>query len=162
MNKKAISPLIATVLLIGFTVALAAIIITWGSNFIEGITDTTAEQTDFRLKCSLLNFKIEGVTCKDSGVNLNEIKIRSNSDMNIVGIILRAIDGNGNLISQPEDTQTIEAFSAGKIEWKTDQVKNPKEIQAIATIIDDNGIRQTCSNIIEEYDVGPKDTTPVA
>ena len=29
LNKKGISPLIATVLLIGFTVALAAVVITW-------------------------------------------------------------------------------------------------------------------------------------
>jgi flagellin-like protein len=33
MNKKGISPLIATVLIIGFTVALAAIIMTWGTTF---------------------------------------------------------------------------------------------------------------------------------
>ena len=30
MNKKGISPLIATVLLIGFAVALAAVVMTWG------------------------------------------------------------------------------------------------------------------------------------
>ena len=31
MEKKGISPLIATVLILGFTVALAAVIMTWGS-----------------------------------------------------------------------------------------------------------------------------------
>ena len=34
MDKRGISPLIATVLIIGFTVALAAVIITWGGRFI--------------------------------------------------------------------------------------------------------------------------------
>ena len=31
MNKRGVSPLIATVLIIGFTVALAAMIFTWGN-----------------------------------------------------------------------------------------------------------------------------------
>ena len=33
MSKRGISPLIATVLIVGFTIALAAMIITWGGNF---------------------------------------------------------------------------------------------------------------------------------
>jgi len=42
MNKKGISPLIATVLIIGFTVALAAIIITWGSGFVNKLISDDA------------------------------------------------------------------------------------------------------------------------
>jgi len=42
MNPRGISPLIATVLIIGFTVALAAVIITWGSMFIQ----TTVESSE--------------------------------------------------------------------------------------------------------------------
>ena len=40
-NKRGISPLIATVLLIGFTVALAAMVMTWGSGFIKKTTEQT-------------------------------------------------------------------------------------------------------------------------
>lgn len=39
MNKRGISPLIATVLLIGFTVSLAAIIINWGTSFTREIQE---------------------------------------------------------------------------------------------------------------------------
>ena len=51
-NKKGISPLIATVLLIGFTVALAGIVITWGSNFVKNITSGTEERTESTLACA--------------------------------------------------------------------------------------------------------------
>ena len=48
-NKKAISPLIATVLIIGFTIVLAAVVIQWGSQLVErlkGQTDINIEKTD--------------------------------------------------------------------------------------------------------------------
>ena len=45
INKKGITPLIATVLLIGFTVALAGIVITWGGGFVERIQSGTDERT---------------------------------------------------------------------------------------------------------------------
>ena len=47
MNKKGISPLIATVLILGFTVALAAIIMTWGTDFTKKILDIFTEVRSF-------------------------------------------------------------------------------------------------------------------
>ena len=45
MNKKAVSPLIATVLIIGFTVALAAIVMTWAGGFMrQTIGETEARE----------------------------------------------------------------------------------------------------------------------
>ncbi len=41
MNKNGISPLIATVLIIGFTVSLTAIVMVWGRGL---VTQTTEEQ----------------------------------------------------------------------------------------------------------------------
>ena len=41
MFKRGISPLIATVLIIGFTVALAAIVMFWGGDFIKGMQERT-------------------------------------------------------------------------------------------------------------------------
>lgn len=52
MRKKGISPLIATVLIIGFTVALAAVIMTWGQSFIKGMQERTAESTQSGLTCA--------------------------------------------------------------------------------------------------------------
>ncbi len=50
--KKGISPLIATVLVIGFTVALAAVILTWGTSFTKSISKGTEETADIQLTCA--------------------------------------------------------------------------------------------------------------
>ncbi|MDD4877921.1 MAG: CARDB domain-containing protein [Candidatus Nanoarchaeia archaeon] len=52
MFRKGISPLIATVLIIGFTVALAAIIMTWGTTFSKGMQKTTEATTEEQLACA--------------------------------------------------------------------------------------------------------------
>jgi len=49
MNKKGISPLVATVLIIGFTVALAAVIMVWGQDFITGMVERTENLEPLRL-----------------------------------------------------------------------------------------------------------------
>lgn len=67
MNKKGISPLIATVLLIGFTVALVFVVTTWGSGYLKDILSSTERSSDLALKCSppYLDFAVN-VDC-DSG-----------------------------------------------------------------------------------------------
>lgn len=40
-NRKGISPLIATVLIIGFTVSLVVVNIIWGDTFMKNVTDNT-------------------------------------------------------------------------------------------------------------------------
>jgi len=52
MNKKGISPLIATVLLIGFTVVMGVLVFNWVGNLIEGTQKTTGSQVESTLKCA--------------------------------------------------------------------------------------------------------------
>lgn len=52
MKKKGISPLIATVLIIGFTVALAAIIITWSTAFTKKMQSTTEQTANTQVLCA--------------------------------------------------------------------------------------------------------------
>jgi len=51
-NKKGVSPLIATVLIIGFTIALAAVVMTWGGGFVRKTTEETEASADLVLKCA--------------------------------------------------------------------------------------------------------------
>ena len=50
--KKGVSPLIATVLLIAFTVAVAGVISIWITGFASESTETVTNQTDIELYCS--------------------------------------------------------------------------------------------------------------
>lgn len=52
MKKRGISPLVATVLLLGFTVALAAVIMTWGQGFTRDIQKTTEETSNIQVICA--------------------------------------------------------------------------------------------------------------
>jgi len=49
--KKGISPLIATILLIGFTVVIAAIVLTWGQGWFGSLTQSTSESAGLQLAC---------------------------------------------------------------------------------------------------------------
>ena len=50
-NKKGISPLIATVLLIGFTIVLAALVMRWGGTLFRETTQTTGCESQGRIAC---------------------------------------------------------------------------------------------------------------
>ncbi len=61
-NKKGISPLIATVLLIAFAVALGAVVMNWGRTYTQDQIDTAAKRSDEELECGLdIELKIKEV-----------------------------------------------------------------------------------------------------
>ena len=51
-NKRAVSPLIATVLLIAFAVALGAVVMNWGRSYVEDTADLARERSDTEVKCT--------------------------------------------------------------------------------------------------------------
>jgi len=59
-NKKGISPLIATVLVIGFTIVLAAMVITWGTKLFKTTVEETEAESKFTLACTT-GLKVEVV-----------------------------------------------------------------------------------------------------
>ena len=63
LNKKGISPLIATVLIIGFTIIIAVLVITWVNNLVGDQTDVQQCQAEAGAKCSdyynLLTFELK-------------------------------------------------------------------------------------------------------
>ena len=52
LNKKGISPLIATVIIIGFTIVLAAAVIYWGTGFFKTIQDKTSRGATISNLCT--------------------------------------------------------------------------------------------------------------
>ena len=51
-NKKAVSPLIATVLLIAFAVALGAVVMNWGRGYVEDTQSFARERSDAEVVCT--------------------------------------------------------------------------------------------------------------
>ena len=53
MKKKAVSPLIATVLLIAFAVALGAVVMNWGRSYVEETAEKARTTSDTKVSCSM-------------------------------------------------------------------------------------------------------------
>lgn len=71
LSKKGISPLIATVLIIGFTVALAAVIMTWGSSFTRSMQESTEQSTQTQLVCAQeVSLSINSACTTPTGIDL--------------------------------------------------------------------------------------------
>ena len=87
LKKRGISPLIATILIIGFTVALAAVIMTWGQSFTKSITEGTEASTEEQLVCAQdVTFDISDacygpVGCVP-GVDCNEVTMFTSNNGN--------------------------------------------------------------------------------
>ncbi|MFH1592818.1 MAG: archaellin/type IV pilin N-terminal domain-containing protein [Candidatus Woesearchaeota archaeon] len=177
MDKKGISPLIATVLIIGFTVALAALIITWGGQFIRQTQSQVGQETDLQVLCSQVKFDITGVSCTGTlpeGLgDIDTISVVSQGNQQIEDFTVRvtgvcADDGNPttDCTANLEDvwvddnialtTPPLIRFGAGEMDdGSLDEIENNlKEvrlIELIAIVADDAGRRMTCEAGIEEY-----------
>ncbi|MBW2964055.1 hypothetical protein KY363_01220 [Candidatus Woesearchaeota archaeon] len=51
-STRAVSPLIATVLLIAFAVALGAVVMNWGRGYVEDTANIARERSDTEVKCA--------------------------------------------------------------------------------------------------------------
>ena len=67
MSKKAVSPLIATVLVIGFAIALSGIMMTWGTSFVKDIQERSEKSS------------LKDITCtRDVGLNIKSTTVLGN------------------------------------------------------------------------------------
>ena len=89
--RKGISPLIASVLLVAFTMAVAAILVVWITGFTQEQTGTVGERGTKQAKCaySVLNIDRDDVVV--SGTNLDVVVSYSAGveKLNITGFVVR-------------------------------------------------------------------------
>lgn len=73
-KRKGVSPLIATVLVIGFTIVLAALTVTWGTKLFKETTEETGKIADFSTKCSTgFNVEYSAVIPGAGSINANDM-----------------------------------------------------------------------------------------
>ncbi len=154
MNTKGISPLIATVLIIGFTVALAAVIITWGGRFIQQTQEDVDKSTQVGLTCSRLSFEIAKVECALNG-DLTQLTINSNTNENIAGFTFRATDAAGVLVDDDSAEDSLTGFDSDVYVWNpsgdTGVTNNATRLEAIAHV-SVSGDNQVCQAGIEKLE----------
>ena len=87
-NKKGISPLIASILLVAFVILIGSIVIFWGRSFIKERAQKEGELAEKQLKCE--NIEIEIKNAKKIERN---IELENKGNLAIDGFILRVISG---------------------------------------------------------------------
>lgn len=125
-DKKGLSPLVATLLLIGFSIALGTIVMSWGQGFIEEKAEFVVGVEAALLECSRVAIKVIEVggapeICIDNG---NIKAFIENGPITIDNIQARIVGASGII--------TNEAILSERL------VKN----QAVETTFPANGVKQ--------------------
>ena len=104
-GKKGVSPLIATVLLIAFAVALGAVVMNWGRGYVEDTAEFASKTSSREVQCSteidLEIIKIGGKkqVCVDNGTNTVNFTIQNSGSVEVKGIRIQAIGNTSSIAS---------------------------------------------------------------
>ena len=101
-TKKGISPIIATILILGFTVVLAAIFVTWGSGFFQKTQESTENTVRLSTVCTNVATNIK-LTPKVS-VGTLELAVDNGGQYEINGFIFRVYNA-GETTADVFDTE---------------------------------------------------------
>ena len=130
MNRKGISPLIAAVLLIAFTMTIAAILATWAQTFGEEQLGEAGERGTEAIECPQLNVDIESASWDDTG-GLDAL-IRNRMRVNVTNIRFEVYSDGSPTVFEPDEFDPIGPVDVRQIsadnELETDEVPERLEL----------------------------------
>lgn len=94
-SKKGISPLIAAVLLIAFTMTIAAILATWAQTFGEERLGEASERAETAIECPRINLDIESANFTDGENLVGNIILWNRGQEEASDITFVVYDGTG-------------------------------------------------------------------
>ena len=100
-QKKGISPLIATVIIIGFTIVLAAIVIQFGTGFVKRTTEGAEKTGAIKQLCTISLASLDMRVNKDATTGDLTVVIDNKNDVKIEGFVMR-------LYESPTKIKTIQ------------------------------------------------------
>lgn len=169
MNKKGISPLIATVLIIGFTIVLAAVVMQWGGGFVRQLTEQQAQTTTTVTECMQLSFDLNSATYpKDVTVPINPaasgnviFKVTNNADKIIGSFVVLLSHSDGTTDSIDTDgtknscgTNGVGAYATATctITGISGKVAKDDKLKIIPMIkLDDNSLQGCSADTAKEF-----------
>ncbi len=110
-GKKGISPLIASVLLIGFVVAVGSTVIFWGRGFIKEKAAKEGALAQKQLECENVLWDVKDVERTRSG---GKIKIENKGNKQIDGFIMRVVEGG---TGAEKINQKVEALKQDSVSY---------------------------------------------
>jgi len=89
---KGVSPLVAAVLIIAFTVSVSMIVMGWFSTFIRGTTANVSGTTQEALACQVASINIEHVYASGNTATI-VVKNTGFTDLNVTGLLVNTTGG---------------------------------------------------------------------
>jgi len=120
MRNKGISPLIATVLLIGFTITMAFFVSKWGFKITTSTLDTVE------------GYATQSLYCSEVAIDCNEGKLKNRGAFKIEKIIVRTFLGEGTSV----DERVLTDFMPNEVNSELKLDFNEK-VEIIPVIFDD-------------------------
>ena len=150
MSRKGISPLIATVLILGFTVALAAIIMTWGTKFTRDIQESTSEAATANIACAQdVEFSISGV-CKNTDGTYKTV-VSNNGKATLKSFKVRLYEDSTNAVSGDSTGTAITSFGLASVNSPSPGTLSPVRKIELTPVITIDGKDTICSANTESY-----------
>lgn len=148
-TKKGISPLIATVLIIGFTIVLAALVMQWGSGLFEKIKGETSISSEVNLICSsgLSNLAVTSAKLSSTG-DIIKVTVDNANEQAISGFLIRIHSGD-NVYPVTISTALAEfgvATYDAAVPTGTTITAGTDKVGVMAKIMATDGTEHTCTN----------------
>lgn len=145
-KKRGVSPLIASVLLIGFTIAVVAMIFIWWGDFVRQKAIKEGLKNDAERACtSEVDLDVKGAEETANGI---EFVINNRGSQKISGFRFRIKDDSG--VSSILVKTDIGAVSQGKVTVNKEEYgTNPDEAEVLPIIIktsEEGSLAYTCTN----------------
>lgn len=153
ITKRGISPLIATVLIIGFTVALAAVIISWGQTFTRNIQQQTETSSTEQISCATeVVFDVTNACSTGSDI---KVIVKNDGSRKIDKFLARSYRAADNVV-QNELTFGGDGIAAFGIESQIftpvyASGTGPTKMVELIPVVTINNKQVTCSLNIKKY-----------
>lgn len=160
LSRKAVSPLIATVLLIAFAVALGAVVMNWGRGYVDDTTAFATEKSNKEIKCSMdismkfIEFNDVKQICLDNLTNTINFTLQNSGTVGIEGLKIQAI-GNGSIVDHDLNSSfPITGIIKSYINYSLSGNGSLKQVR-ITPMIKVEGVKMLCAqNALVNEDVG--------
>ncbi len=142
-SRNGVSPLISTVLLIAFAVALGAVVMNWGSDYVKNTAKNTGQTSDTDVKCameaSLDLLELNGVPClcysNETNYERIEFVLINGPNVKAEAIYVTVMSNTSKLV-QGLLNESIEIGAAKKLNvtYNKDTNGQPKQIRFVPKI----------------------------
>jgi len=133
-NKKAISPLLATVLLVAFIIIIAVLVWLWWGNVVKEASEKTSVKTQGQFACqNEVEFIVKDISCTYIDPNTAIINIENKGSSRIDNFKAIVTDSSGDLSVIPNLDESIFPAEAKQISV-THNLTTPSKITLIPMV----------------------------